>query len=212
MFKSINGIISRQLTLENSLDINVFEQRVSCRVQTANSRARKLNLPGVLTKEVWRSIFLDDFDSKCALTNKYGTNDHPIVLGHNIPISWGHGGTYVGNVYPIENSLNCIFNNSNPLTFIPWVADRLNINMDSYNYLNEYLAHLNGLSVQEYLQFVQWCHDYPPDSNYWAILAFQNNIPEKKIRKWINETDFQKLNRNMELDSLHLWKSGLFRG
>lgn len=212
MFNSLKRINSIEQTLENDIKINIFKQRASCRVQTANARARKHNLIANLTQKSWRSILLDDFDSKCALTNNYGTEDNPLVMGHLIPINWGHGGSYIANVFPIETSLNSSLRDFNPLTFIPRAANRLNINMDSFNYLIEYLAKLNGLSVQEYYQYVQCCHDYSPNDsdNRFDILAFLYNIPEKKKHSWYYDLEIKKMSANTEIDSLYLWKSGVF--
>jgi hypothetical protein len=198
-----------QQELENGITINIIRKKASCRIQTANNKARKRNLIGNLTKQMWRSILLDDFAHRCALTGKR----HPEVeldLGHYIPNIWGHGGTYKGNVFPIERSLNISLRDYNPLVFIPRNAEYFGISLDAINRLVEYLARINGLSIQQYSRFVQWCHGYPLTDyhNRNAVFCYLNNVPTEDY--WRIEGGELTLNNNITIDSLSLWKAGLF--
>lgn len=98
------------------------------------------------------------FNHACALTH---TADD-VTLDHFIPLEWGHGGTYPGNVYPLEQTLNKNKSNKNPFKWIKAVrrdrALRRGQHVDTaWNQLIAYLAAENGLSVVEFKEFVLWC-------------------------------------------------------
>jgi hypothetical protein len=98
------------------------------------------------------------FDHACALTH---SAEH-VTMDHFIPIEWGHGGTYPGNVYPLDQQLNKNKSNKNPFKWIKAVrrdrAMRKGQHVDAaWNQLVTYLATENGLSVNEFKEFVYWC-------------------------------------------------------
>jgi len=117
-------------------------------------RARKSLLPDTLTKEQLEEI-TDRFHGGCALT---GCTDG-IHLDHVIPVSVGHGGTTSQNMIPLRADLNiskqarCIFD---------WfydVKDRFKLPQTKFDELIEYLAHINGMTADEYEDYVRGCHD-----------------------------------------------------
>ena len=107
--------------------------------------ARKNLLPDTLTKEQLEEI-TDRFHGGCALTEcTDGTH-----LDHVIPIATGQGGTTLQNMIPLRADLNsskftrCIFD---------WfydVKDRFKLSQTKFDELIEYLAHINGMTADEY--------------------------------------------------------------
>ena len=55
-----------------------------------------------------------DFQLSCALS----MNTSDLNLEHFIPASWGHGGTYQGNVYPAHWRINRSKSTTNPFVWI----------------------------------------------------------------------------------------------
>lgn len=120
-------------------------------------RARKRGLPDNMTERRWEEILDDVFGGACALTGK--TDD--VHMEHFIPISTGHGGTYEGNVYPLDGSLNSSKRNKNPFEWIERPDIAALVPADRWNALIDYLAEKHGLTVDEYREFVYWCFDNP---------------------------------------------------
>ncbi|MFC4766740.1 hypothetical protein ACFO8Q_05050 [Effusibacillus consociatus] len=117
----------------------------------------KRNLPSNLTAEDIENI-QRKFNYSCSLT---GIRDN-VTLDHFIPVEWGHGGFYPGNVYPLEKTLNASKSNKNPFEWIKEVRRdktlRRGKNIDQqWSELIQYLASENGLTVDEFKQFVKWC-------------------------------------------------------
>lgn len=121
------------------------------KVMQQNRRAMKQALPDVLKVSEWEEV-LNDFNTNCPLS---GSNDN-LQLEHFIPLSWGHGGTYVGNVYPLEASLNISMNASNPFE---WIERRSPEEQQGFARVVAYLAEQNGLTVEEFKEFVYWCEN-----------------------------------------------------
>jgi len=119
-------------------------------------RARKSLLPDTLTKEQLGEI-TDRFHGGCALTGcTDGTH-----LDHAVPVVIGHGGTTAQNMIPLRADLNisksarCIFD---------WfydVKDHFNLPQTKFDELIEYLADINGMTANEYEDYVRGCHDNP---------------------------------------------------
>jgi hypothetical protein len=91
------------------------------------------------------------FDGKCPLT---GSTD--IHYDHFIPLGIGHGGTYVGNMIPLDAHLNESKQAKNPFE---WIKTRDDVSMDVFNNVVDYLADINGMTSEEYRAFVYWCFD-----------------------------------------------------
>jgi hypothetical protein len=91
------------------------------------------------------------FDGKCPLTGSYD-----IHYDHFIPLGIGHGGTYIGNMIPLDARLNESKQAKNPFE---WIKTRDDVSMDVFNNVVDYLANLNGMTSEEYRAFVYWCFD-----------------------------------------------------
>lgn len=123
-------------------------------------RAREMSLPDTLTRKQQADIY-KHFKEGCALRGH--TTD--VQLDHVIPLASGHGGTTYGNMIPLSYDLNaskkdrCIFD---------WFADnrdRFGLEQRKFDDLIEYLAGINDMTVEEYEEYVRWCHDNPRSIN-----------------------------------------------
>lgn len=128
----------------NKHDTFIMKHRVN--VSGQNSKARVLNLPASLTLFEWKRIILEDFKSKSAIYNVELNGDE--IIGHFIPLSWGHCGTYYGNIVPLTALENMRLSNRNPLKYI---------SQPRSHPLIKYLAEQNGLTTDEYIAFINWC-------------------------------------------------------
>jgi len=112
-----------------------------------------------LTISAWRDIFFDDFQMTCPIT-KYPAPFYKLNLGHFIPIHWGIGGSFVGNVFPIYGKLNTSMKHYNPLDYLRWENSEFPIHDDGVDFLISYLAEKNGLSVIKYEEYVNSCYQF----------------------------------------------------
>lgn len=131
---------------ENLIEHEVIIKKQRVNVNGQNSKAKVLNLPAILEVYEWRRILLDDFKSKSAIYNFELRGDE--IIGHFIPLSWGHGGTYYGNIIPVNGFENMRLSNRNPFKYISHPKSHSTI---------KYLAEINELTVDEYIAFVNWC-------------------------------------------------------
>lgn len=174
-------------------DLHIYNKRchVNTSVSTANYQARNKNLPAILTSVAWREIRFDIFNDRCALTG-YSSSIIDINLGHFIALNTGHGGSYKGNVFPIEASLNTSMSHYNPF-------NRYDLRNKLFGELIEYLAYLNGLSIKDYTSFVNWCYANPMNNSLgiriWA-----------KINR-LSEHDLYNLRDKETLKSYKSWAS-----
>jgi len=114
-------------------------------------RKRKAKLRGSIvdfSKEDYRTV-LSRFEGKCALTES--TDIH---MDHFIPVSTGHGHTTLGNMIPLDASLNLAKHASNPFE---WIKERNDIALEKFEDVVLYLAELNGFSREEYEAHVYNC-------------------------------------------------------
>lgn len=118
-------------------------------------RSKEMSLPYNFEEEDMEFI-LSRFKG-CALTGE----PEKIHWDHVIPLSVGRGGTIRENMIPLRADLNisksdrCIFD---------WFADnreRFGLSQRKFDELIEYLADINGMTVEEYEEYVRWCHDNP---------------------------------------------------
>ncbi|MEK5165822.1 hypothetical protein NYE69_26230 [Paenibacillus sp. FSL R5-0527] len=111
-------------------------------------------------RKFFQDMLLDDWSKEmmnealeyfggCALT---GVTDD-IQFDHFIPLTWGHGGTYKGNMIPLCKTLNFSKKDFNPFE---WIKTQ-NVDPKKWVKVIKYLADLNGLSFNEYRSFVYWC-------------------------------------------------------
>ncbi|MGE8080048.1 hypothetical protein [Peribacillus loiseleuriae] len=122
---------------------------------TFNAKKRKKYvraLPFTLTPENWLMIERI-FHNSCALSEH--TSD--LNIEHFIPVVWGHGGTYVGNVYPLYWAINRSKSDTNPFVWIEREDVKSLVNLNKWNELISYLANQNDLTVDELKDFVYWC-------------------------------------------------------
>ncbi|MBW3113497.1 HNH endonuclease [Bacillus sp. MCCB 382] len=134
--------LSEKRKLYYAENINIFKH---------HRRVRRDRLRGsevTLTKEQESDIFRR-FGSECALTGRKGN----LHLDHFIPVAAG-GSTSVGNMIPLDGELNISKHANNPFE---WVKRRNDVPSDSFARVVSYLAELNGLTVDEYREFVFSC-------------------------------------------------------
>lgn len=111
-------------------------------------RTREKSLPTELKTSELTEI-ISKFGNKCAISGNPAEH-----LDHFIPVSTGHGGTVYGNLIPLTAFLNLSKNGRNP--FI-WAETLNQIEKENFNLVIIYLSEINGLTVEEYREFVFWC-------------------------------------------------------
>jgi hypothetical protein len=118
--------------------------------------ARKRNLIDDLTKNDL-SLIMYKFNNQCALTGA----DNNLHLDHVIPLSIGRGGTYLGNIIPLRGDLNLSKNNHNIFEWFEANRQRFELSQDRFDNLIAWLASANAMTVEEYRDYVYWCHANP---------------------------------------------------
>lgn len=144
---------------------------------TQRRRARKRGLPDNWTLEQQKGTW-EYFNNACALTGEGGD----IHEDHVIPLAVGHGGTTYGNMIPLRADLNDSKCDRNIFEWFSENRERFNLSEERFNRLIEYLATINGLTVDEYRQFVYWCHENPRNED--EIVA----DPRHSIEIWREAT------------------------
>lgn len=115
----------------------------------ARRRARKKSLPDTLTHEETNEI-LAIFDGKCALCDKPSE-----ALDHFIPLKTERGGTTKENIIPLCQEMNASKQARNPFE---WAETHLNESAkERFKHLIGYLSDINGLTVEQYREFVFSC-------------------------------------------------------
>jgi hypothetical protein len=118
--------------------------------------ARKNVLRDDLTAEQLRATY-EYFNGGCALTGRADDTQ----MDHTIPLSIGHGGTFFGNVYPLNGTLNLSKFNNNIFEWFEANRQRFELSQERFERLISWLAELNDLSVEDYRDYVYWCHENP---------------------------------------------------
>ena len=124
-------------------------------VKTINKRAIDVGLVGNVTKKQLTDV-VGKFEGGCALT---GSDD--FQFDHVIPIDTGRVGSVVENLIPLNSRLNSAKHARN---IFDWFADnreRFGLSQRKFDELIEYLADINEMTVEEYRDYVYWCHDNP---------------------------------------------------
>lgn len=137
----------RYLAVSNEYKRNNPDVR---KISEHKARAIERSLPYAWTKKDIDTVKAR-FGEKCPLTNS--TNIH---YDHFIPLGIGHGGSYIGNMIPLDARLNESKQAKNPFE---WVKTQPNIDYNAFNKVVDYLAELNGITVDQYRHFVYWCFD-----------------------------------------------------
>jgi hypothetical protein len=118
-------------------------------------RARKSSLPDDFTAEQMIGV-LNHFGG-CALTG----DSADIQWDHVIPLATGRVGTTYGNMIPLRRDLNQSKNNSNILEWFSANQERFELEQERFDRLIEWLGKANGMTVEEYRDYVYECHANP---------------------------------------------------
>lgn len=118
-------------------------------------KAMKRYLPHSISAKDYQSL-RKTFGNACALTGVPLTSntrhyDHPI------PLSWGHGGSYIGNLIPLHKNINLSKHNKNLFTWFHENKDQLHLSETLFRRLIQYLASLHNMTPKEYEEYVFWC-------------------------------------------------------
>lgn len=92
------------------------------------------------------------FGTTCVLTG-----DTDIAYDHFVPLNWGHVGSYNRNMYPLNQRLNSSKWAHNPFDWFEDNYERFGLISRKFDDLVTTLAELNGLTTDEYRDFVYWC-------------------------------------------------------
>lgn len=79
-------------------------------VDRHNKRAEELGLTASLTNYEWEKT-LEYFGGRCALNPK----SKDVQMAHFIPLEWDIGGTFMGNLIPLDRRLNEWWSRNNPM-------------------------------------------------------------------------------------------------
>jgi hypothetical protein len=118
-------------------------------------RARHKGLIHDLSVKQQESVF--EFFKGCALTGE--TID--CHWDHVIPLSIGHGGTTFGNMIPLKANLNTSKRDSNIFEWFNVNRQRFELSQERFDKLIAWLASANAMTVEEYRDYVYWCHANP---------------------------------------------------
>jgi hypothetical protein len=119
-------------------------------------RARKAKLEDTLTTERY-AVTLEYFGNACAITGR----TENLEKEHAIPLSIGHGGTTFGNCYPMSSGLNQSKFKHNIFEWFEANRQRFNLEQERFDRLIEWLGKANGMTVEEYRDYVYECHANP---------------------------------------------------
>lgn len=124
-------------------------------VNVNRRRAIKRHLP-----EKWnvedRLSAREVFQNACALTYSIECDDD-----HFIPLATGHGGSYFGNMYPLDASLNSSKHAKNPFDWFEANRQRFELDQSRFDSLVAKLAEQNGLTPEEFRTYTDWCFANP---------------------------------------------------
>lgn len=97
---------------------------------------------------------LSKFNVSCALTQSL----EDIHIDHAIPLAWGHGGSYVGNMIPLSAALNLSKNDAHLYVWFETNRQRFNLDRARFNVMTAIIAEQNGLTSEEYRAYYDWCY------------------------------------------------------
>jgi hypothetical protein len=132
------------------------ENKEKINFHSLKRRTFRKNLPFDFTESQKNEIFRK-FDSKCALSGRTDC----IHWDHVIPLSTGHGGTIYGNMIPLQKYLNESKKDSNLFEWFETNRQRFNLSQEYFYKLITWLAEINNVSVDDYRDYVYWCHENP---------------------------------------------------
>jgi hypothetical protein len=168
---------SRRYSMNNREHVNEYQRKWRklnphyykgnlTKIKLQRRRGRKQGVISDLTTEEYEKI-LKHFNYSCALTSE----KEGIHMDHVIPLSIGHGGTTYGNIIPLKAELNLSKHDKNIFEWFEANRQRFNLSTQNFEYLIQYLAEVNGVTVSDYREHVYWCYENPQffDSNGEAI-------------------------------------------
>ena len=175
------------------LNKDFIEQRsVKRRVEIAKA------LPTDISYGQLKVYINDNFHNTCVISGSKN-----IEVDHFIPVSWGHGGNYIGNLIPLDIGLNKFKREMNPFEW----AKKFKIDNDKFNEIVKYLSELNGLSPIDFKEFVYWCEknkrdvkQIKEDDLMYSIDLWKEstNYPERKFIEFI--VNLLKANKKQSID------------
>lgn len=139
---------NREAILERQRQYNV-ENRELFKAREHKRRAFQRSLPAEKL-----DLTLPEY-AVCALT---GTTDN-IHVDHVIPLSWRHGGTVRENMVPLSGTLNRSKKDKHLFHWFDSVKERYDLSQDRFDAMVAHLAELNNLTVDEYREYYDWCHE-----------------------------------------------------
>lgn len=129
----------------NPLQESIYKQK---------RRAKMRNVEATLTQEQVTEI-LEKFNNKCALTDSTD-----VSLDHFIPIASGFGAHASYNIIPLDKKLNTSKNDFNPFEWFAKNKKRFSLEQSRFDSVIEYLSEVNGMSVEDYTDYVNGCFEY----------------------------------------------------
>jgi hypothetical protein len=119
-------------------------------------RAKEKKLEANVSQREWDMYIKNKFNSRCPILNS-----EDFHIDHFIPLSWGHGGTYIGNVIPLSPKLNISKGNKNPFEWRNLLNDEHKMKFDL---VVEHLSEINGMSYDLFKEYVYWCEKNKRDA------------------------------------------------
>lgn len=132
-----------------------YENKEKMSAAAHRRRARLKNLPDDFYDDDIDRL-MEVFNGGCALTD-----DYQIHLDHAIPLATGQGGTINGNMIPLRADLNFSKNDSNIFEWFEANRQRFELSQERFDNLIAWLASANAMTVEEYRDYVYWCHENP---------------------------------------------------
>jgi hypothetical protein len=97
------------------------------------------------------------FNLSCAITGKKGE----LHADHVIPLSTGWGGTTKENITPLLSEINLSKHDNNIFEWFEANRQRFKLSQERFDTLIDYLSSANGMTVEDYHDYVYWCHANP---------------------------------------------------
>ncbi len=117
-------------------------------------KARMSDLPNDFTDEQKDEV-LALFEGKCAFTGK----DVPIQWDHVIPVASETGGTIKANMLPVGQRINSSKGAKNVFEWYEENGERFEVCPERFRKAIEYIAELNGMTYEEYQDYVYSCFE-----------------------------------------------------
>lgn len=100
-----------------------------------------------------KESLLENFNNRCAFTGK----EVKLHFDHVIPISWQQVGTTLHNMLPIHSRINSSKGNNNVFRWYENNCNKYDLKEHLFIEAMSYIANLNGMTLDEYKQYVYEC-------------------------------------------------------